>query len=58
MKVRLRHRIAGTRNGQDWPPAGTVIDLPDGEAEDLVAAGLADDPDAPDDEDDDDLSAY
>ncbi|MGW1762762.1 hypothetical protein ACWCQL_01495 [Streptomyces sp. NPDC002073] len=33
--------VSGTRDGADWPAAGGVVDLPDGEAEQLVAAGLA-----------------
>lgn len=47
MFVELKTQISGTRNGVDWPPAGTVVDLPEGA--DLVAAGLAvpaDEPDA------------
>lgn len=34
-------RIEGTRNAVRWPEAGGVVDLPDGEAADLIAAGLA-----------------
>lgn len=41
MNVRLLVSISGTRDGQDWPPAGSVVDLPADEAEHLVAAGLA-----------------
>lgn len=37
----MKIRIAGSRNGVRWPVAGTVVDLPDGEAADLCAAGLA-----------------
>ncbi|HZO65976.1 MAG TPA: hypothetical protein VFB74_13310 [Kribbellaceae bacterium] len=32
----LTTQISGTRNGQLWPPPGTVIDLPDDEANALV----------------------
>jgi hypothetical protein len=32
MKVRMTIDVSGTRNGQPWPPRGTVIDLPDDEA--------------------------
>ena len=41
MKVRMKVAVSGTRNGQDWPAKGEEIDLPDGEAADLCAAGLA-----------------
>ena len=41
MKVEMKIRIAGSRNGVRWPEAGGVVDLPDGEAADLCAAGLA-----------------
>lgn len=41
MKVEMKVKIAGSRNGVRWPPAGTAVDLPDGEAADLCAAGLA-----------------
>lgn len=34
-------RIEGTRNAVRWPEAGGVVDLPEGEANDLVTAGLA-----------------
>jgi hypothetical protein len=32
MRVRLLMTISGTRNGEPWPPAGNVVDLPDDEA--------------------------
>lgn len=32
---------SGMRNGQDWPPRGTVIDLPDDEAKGYIAGGMA-----------------
>jgi len=41
MKIRMLVHMSGTRNGQDWPPAGVVMDLPDGEAGDYIAAGIA-----------------
>lgn len=40
MKVRMLVGITGTRDGVDWPPIGGVLDLPDGEAADYIAAGL------------------
>ena len=39
--VRMVVTITGTRNGEDWPKAGGTIDVPDAEAADLIAAGLA-----------------
>ena len=41
MHVEMRARITGTRNGVDWPPVGGVVDLPEVEARDLIAGGLA-----------------
>lgn len=41
MKVKMLARIEGTRNAIRWPDAGTVLSLPDGEARDLIATGLA-----------------
>jgi len=39
MLVELKTQISGTRDGVDWPAAGSIVDLPEGA--DLVAAGLA-----------------
>lgn len=41
MKVKMNTHLSGTRNGADWPAAGEVADLPDAEAADMIAAGLA-----------------
>lgn len=41
MRVQMKATITGTRNGADWPAVGESVDLPDGEATDLLAAGLA-----------------
>ena len=41
MKVKMLTRIEGTRNGKRWPEAGVVIDLPEGEARDLVTNRVA-----------------
>lgn len=41
MRVEMRVELSGTRNGAEWPPVGGVVDLPDGEAVDLLNAGLA-----------------
>ena len=41
MRIKMLTQLTGTRNGVRWPIAGTEIDLPTGEANDLVAAFLA-----------------
>jgi hypothetical protein len=41
VKVRMKIRIAGSRNGDRWPEAGSEVTLPDNEGADLCAAGLA-----------------
>ncbi|MFF0117430.1 hypothetical protein [Streptomyces prasinus] len=41
MKIRMKVQISGTRNGEDWPTVGEVTDLPTGEAQHLVASGVA-----------------
>ncbi len=41
MQVTLEVFISGPRDGAPWPPKGTVIDLPDAEAEDMIRAGQA-----------------
>lgn len=41
MKVTMKAQIAGTRDGEDWPPVGAAIDLPDDEAADLITNGYA-----------------
>lgn len=40
MRVTMLVTISGTRNGEDWPAKGGVIDLPAAEAADYIAAGL------------------
>jgi hypothetical protein len=37
----MKADISGSRNGQLWPKRGEVMELPDDEAADLCAAGLA-----------------
>lgn len=37
----MKVQITGTRNGLRWPVAGAEKELPEGEALDLIAAGLA-----------------
>lgn len=49
MNIRMTAQISGTRDGALWPAPGDVIDLPDDEANGLIAIGLAkaDEPAAP-----------
>jgi hypothetical protein len=41
MRVEMTTHISGTRNGEEWPAPGAVLDLPDHEAESLIVAGYA-----------------
>lgn len=41
MKIRMQVQISGNRNGKAWPDKGGVIDLPEAEAAQLCAAGMA-----------------
>lgn len=41
MKVILNVSLSGTRNGVDWPARGSMVDMPAGEAVDMLNAGLA-----------------
>lgn len=41
MKVKLKVSLTGTRNGEDWPARGEVVDLPADEAAHMIAGGLA-----------------
>lgn len=41
MQVRMLTQVSGTRNGELWPAPGDTIDLPDDEANDLIATGSA-----------------
>ena len=41
MKVRLLVVLTGTRDGIDWPARGEVVDLPQSEAEHMIAVGQA-----------------
>lgn len=43
-RVILAGQMSGTRNGKDWPPAGTELELPDDEAAGLIRSGMALDP--------------
>lgn len=53
MKVQMRATITGSRDGEPWPERGGYIELPDHEAQDLIAAGLAQSADSDRDLDDD-----
>jgi hypothetical protein len=33
--------MSGTRNGRDWPERGSVVDLPDDEAQALIRGRMA-----------------
>ena len=39
--VRLLVTLSGTRDGAEWPSAGSVVVIPGPEARDMVASGLA-----------------
>jgi hypothetical protein len=41
MIVRMRIKVSGTRNGEDWPEIGGTIDLPGSEAQNLITHGWA-----------------
>lgn len=41
MKIRMKVEVSGTRDGEPWPPRGSVIDMPDAEAAQYCAGGMA-----------------
>lgn len=41
MKVVMVGEVSGTRDGRDWPPRGSVVDLPEEEAMPLLRGGMA-----------------
>lgn len=41
MLITMTAQITGTRNGVEWPAIGAAFEVPDLEAADLIAAGLA-----------------
>lgn len=41
MRIRMKVEMSGTRNGHPWPARGEVVDIPTGEAQHLVASGIA-----------------
>lgn len=49
-RVRLAVQMSGTRDGVAWPGVGSVVELPDDEAESMLRSGMAratDDSDVP-----------
>lgn len=41
MRILLLGDMSGTRDGVEWPPRGSTLDLPDGEAAALCSSGMA-----------------
>lgn len=41
MRVQMKTKIGGYRDGIEWPEIGGTIDVPDHEAESLIANGYA-----------------
>jgi len=41
IKIRLKVGLTGTRNGVEWPPRGSEVELPDQEALEMIQAGMA-----------------
>jgi hypothetical protein len=41
MKVKLKVQLSGTRDGVSWPAVGSVVELPDDEARDMLTSGVA-----------------
>ncbi len=41
MKVRLNVQMSGTRDGVAWPAVGSVVELPEDEARDMLTSGTA-----------------
>ena len=39
--VKLVRQISGTRNGVPWPKPGEYLEVPDAEAAELIAIGIA-----------------
>lgn len=50
MRVVMKHRITGTRDGVDWPDVGEEIDLPEPEARAMEAIGAVEVATAPEPE--------
>lgn len=41
MKLKMLAKVYGLRDGSEWPARGGVIDVPEDEAANLIANGLA-----------------
>lgn len=41
MKVRMAVGMSGTRNGEDWPPLGGLLECSEAEGRQLIDGGLA-----------------
>ena len=41
MRVQMKTKIGGYRNGEEWPAVGGTIEVPTHEAESLIANGYA-----------------
>lgn len=41
MRVRMKVDVSGSRDGQDWPPRGGVIEVPEQEGAELCRSGMA-----------------
>lgn len=41
MRVKMIVQLSGTRDGKPWPGRGEVVDLPDEEAAQMCASGMA-----------------
>ena len=41
MKIRITVPMSGTRNGEEWPVVGSVVDVTDDEATSYITNGIA-----------------
>jgi len=41
MRVKLKVQLSGTRDGVSWPAVGSVVELPEDEARDMITSGVA-----------------
>lgn len=42
--VRMRALVSGSRDGKKWPKPGETLEVPEAEAAQLIAQGIAEDP--------------
>ncbi|WP_461634495.1 hypothetical protein [Glutamicibacter soli] len=45
--IRMKALISGSRNGKKWPQPGQTLEVPEAEASQLIAQGIAVDADQP-----------